>query len=153
MGLDMMSRAWGSFLGMIAPLVVRKGITYGSSDGDFSNQSEGTVTSDLYLADIITSRIGEGSFHKVLLDIDSPSFLIESSTPGHYHLYIDQAVEWDKLKVVLSAMADAGIIEEGYAEACMRRGYTSLRPPWRVKGDESPVALYAGVVDPGPPPF
>jgi hypothetical protein len=153
-------RSWGKFLGLIAPLVARVGIEYGPSDAFNTRKDkdrDGEVTTDLYRADIITSRIGESNWHKVILDIDCPAFLTESSTPGHHHLWIDQAVDWEKFKVVLTAMADAGIIEAGYAEACMRRGYTSLRPPWRSKGDEPVRKLYP---DAGPevnpidlPPF
>ena len=153
-------RSWGKFLGLIAPLAARVGVEYGSSkafDPKSDNNGEGEITDELYRADIITSKMGNSKWHKVLLDIDHPAFLTESSTPGHYHLWIDCSVEWEKLQVMLVAMAEAGVIEAGYAEACMARGYTSLRPPWRHKCDE-PVAALTTHAPPStnpinPPPF
>ena len=72
--------------------------------------------------------------HYVVLDIDHPTQLIPSSTPGHFHLIIEKLVpkyEWIK---VLLALSDAGIVQPGYAYASIKAGYTSIRLPWVRKG-------------------
>lgn len=72
--------------------------------------------------------------HKVVLDIDMPAKLIPSSTPGHSHLYIDHAMSDRQWRVLIEALAYAGIIEPGYANASLQRGFTAVRLPWVKKG-------------------
>lgn len=67
--------------------------------------------------------------HAVTLDIDLPCHLVESSTPGHWHLYIDHAMTWDTYSHLLKALAAAGVINEGYCELSLKRGATHLRKP------------------------
>ena len=77
----------------------------------------------------------EPARHIVALDIDYPAHLVESTTPGHYHLYLDVPggiAHKDYMRLV-QLLGEIGIIEPGYAAASTRRGYTSLRPPWRKK--------------------
>lgn len=71
--------------------------------------------------------------HKVILDIDFPAQLIPSSTPGHYHLYIDKEMSERAYFNLVAAFVQAGIIEQGYLGASERRGYTSARLPWIKK--------------------
>lgn len=71
--------------------------------------------------------------HIVALDIDHEALLIPSTTPGHHHLYINVEMDWDKYAYLLRALAYAGVIEEGYRNASMERGYTALRTPWTKK--------------------
>lgn len=79
---------------------------------------------------LITSHVvNDPGMHLVCLDIDMPAELIPSKTPGHFHLYIEHRMEWDKYVVLLRALADAGIIEKGYAEASINKGCTALRIP------------------------
>lgn len=115
-------------------------------------QNEGEVhnkdrhpTRDINHANVITSRVyGTGDTHKLLLDIDLPAQLLESTTPGHFHLYIDKAIPGPAYMKLLDALAEAGIIEQGYAGASKERGYTALRLPW-IKKSDKPL--------PGPSPF
>jgi hypothetical protein len=150
---EVMTRAMGKWLGMVAPLRARRGVDFIESHSE-ADADAGTP-SELYEADIITSQMGDTNWHKILLDIDSPCYLVESSTPGHFHLYIDMAIEWESYKKVLLTLAKEGIIEAGYAQASFRRGFTSLRPPWRAKGDQpippNPGGPEANPID--PPPF
>lgn len=67
--------------------------------------------------------------HAVTIDIDHPVHLVESTTPGHYHLYIDVAMEWPVYVKLLTALKDAGIIDYGYWELSLKRGATHLRKP------------------------
>lgn len=76
--------------------------------------------------------------HYPVLDIDRPCVLVESSTPGHYHLYIDVAVGDGAYWAMCEAMAEAQILQPGYVAASKRRGYTSVRLPWIRKPEPEP---------------
>jgi hypothetical protein len=78
---------------------------------------------------------GPENLHAPTLDIDLPCMLVESSTPGHYHLYIDKAMPWEDYARLLNVLADVGIIERGYADASLRRGASFLRRPGVTKRD------------------
>ena len=68
--------------------------------------------------------------HTIMLDIDMPVTLVESSTPGHYHLYIDHLITWSMYKQLLRAMQSCGLIETDYYKMSVSHGATYLRPPW-----------------------
>lgn len=89
-------------------------------------------------AQLISSEIaGLPTHHTVMLDIDAPARLVPSTTPGHYHLYIDIAVTWESYEPLLDALANAGVIQRGYADASIQRQGTCLRLPWvrKFEGD------------------
>jgi hypothetical protein len=67
--------------------------------------------------------------HKFLADIDLPVSIRETS-PGKHHLYIDKEISWRQMVILLEAFASAGIIEDGYVQASLDRGFTALRLPW-----------------------
>lgn len=97
---------------------------------------EGNVPSARFVdsvdeANLITSRV-EGSVtrHKPVIDLDLPARLVPSSTPGHYHLYIDAEVSWEAYARLLKAFVEAGLVEKGYLGASLSRGFSSVRPPW-----------------------
>jgi hypothetical protein len=88
-------------------------------------------------ANILTSDVpGKPGIHKLALDIDLPAKLVPTTTPGHCHLYIDHEMPWEAYVKVIDALAEAGIIEKGYARASKIRGYTSVRPPWLPKTED-----------------
>lgn len=87
---------------------------------------------DIESADIILSHDGDG-MHRPVLDIDFPVHVVPSSTPGHFHLYLDKQMPKSDYMGLLSALAEAGIIESGYAGVSQARGYTSVRLPWVKK--------------------
>jgi hypothetical protein len=70
------------------------------------------------------------TMHRLVIDIDHRVKVVESTTPGHFHLYIDVPMSWDRALGVLTAMADAGVVEPGYVSASEARGYTAVRLPW-----------------------
>jgi hypothetical protein len=88
--------------------------------------------------------------HQIVVDIDHPVHVVESSTPGHYHLYVELPggipqglyFEW------LQACAKIGLVEPGYVAASVNRGHTDLRLPWVSKADTPPTPE-AGVFQPG----
>lgn len=86
-------------------------------------------------AAVITSEDQFSERHYPVLDLDYHARLIPSSTPDHYHLYLDRPVDWGKFVVVLDAMADAGLLEDGYVKASKERKYTCVRLPWVGKAD------------------
>ncbi len=68
--------------------------------------------------------------HMIALDVDVPVQVYPSSTPGHSHLYIEKPITQPQLIELLGVFSSLGIIEEGYAGASARRGFTCLRLPW-----------------------
>jgi hypothetical protein len=85
-------------------------------------------------ANISTSiREDDAERHALLLDLDVPAWLIPSSTEGHSHLYVDVSIREDAYFQLLDALANAGVIQRGYADASKRRGGTALRLPWIKK--------------------
>jgi hypothetical protein len=104
--------------------------------GSYAKGRPDLLVRDVAGANLITSLMPgiplapAGGVHKPVIDIDLPAQLVPSSTPGHYHLYLDVEVPWDAYVDLLEALAAAGIVEHGYVSASIARGYTAVRPPW-----------------------
>jgi hypothetical protein len=77
-------------------------------------------------ANLVSSRL-VNDMHAPAIDIDLPCKLIESSTPGHFHLYIEKEMTWAKYQALLLALADAGVVENNYAKSSIRKGQSFLR--------------------------
>ena len=88
------------------------------------------ATTNLEEAHVTTSMVAGSDMHKVVLDIDMPAVLLDSSTPGHHHLYIDHEMTWENYKRLLHVLADVGLLEPGYVGASETRKHTALRLPW-----------------------
>lgn len=109
--------------------------------GEYVN--EAIPTERLDEAEVITSFTGKEAkvfpwdesetFHRPVLDIDFPAVLLPSTTPGHFHLFLDKEIAWSTYARLLSALSDAGIIEEGYEDASHNRKFSSVRLPWVKK--------------------
>lgn len=81
-------------------------------------------------ANLIVSGPNHVGKHSPVLDIDIPVDLIESSTPGHYHLgFPSVEIDWDDYQYLLRALKKCGIIEPGYMGASIERGFTAVRTP------------------------
>jgi len=113
---------------------VHKFIKVLNATGD-DYQGDDAVTTSEQEANIVTSYLG-GVLHAPVLDIDFGAQLIPSSTPGHFHLYFEKAMTWDKYCGLLKALGDVGILEAGYVKASLRRGYSSVRKPGVYKQEE-----------------
>jgi hypothetical protein len=82
-------------------------------------------------ANLVTSTMRhDRKRHAPVLDIDVPHLVVDSSTPGHSHIYIDVPMSWWRYRMLLRQMWKCGIIEEGYYKASVRRKHTSVRLPW-----------------------
>lgn len=102
-----------------------------SQEADWRDSVEEVTSLDD--AEIVTSEFRHGYAHMPVLDIDVPIAVIPSSTPGHSHLFIGVEMEWSVYAKLIYAMADAGILENGYVDASDARGFTAVRLPWVTK--------------------
>jgi hypothetical protein len=95
------------------------------------HSTEDELDSANLVASVLEPNVtGDDAQHRPVLDIDFPARLVPSSTPGHFHLYLDGVtISWAKYRTLITALAFAGVIEEGYAAASLARGYTAVRPP------------------------
>jgi hypothetical protein len=87
-------------------------------------------------ATLVTSLLPNGR-HMPVIDIDMTSMLLPSSTPGHYHLYINQEMTWKQFLKMLKAMTDAGVVQEGFYQHTKRRGRAFVRYPGVTKSNEA----------------
>ncbi len=85
-------------------------------------------------ANLIVSETEKG-MHFPIIDIDFPAQLIESSTPGHYHLYLSRKMTHAQYGNLLKALCEAGIIQQGIVNQFERLGATYARLPWVRKGN------------------
>jgi len=101
-----------------------------------------TEVNGLALAEAISSEDVKTGKHHILIDIDRHCVLLPSTSNGHFHLYVQMGtmgdgMDFDDYAEWLRASAKIGLIEEGYAEASIRRRATFLRLPWIRKGHEA----------------
>jgi len=92
---------------------------------------------DHYTATMVTSRLDGTSMHMPVIDIDLPCMLVPSSAPGHFHLYIEKQMSWEKFVAMLEAMEAAGVVGKGYVSYTKRRGYATVRYPGVTKDNEA----------------
>lgn len=108
------------------------------------SQEEREPATSIAEANVSTSiREDAKDSHALLLDLDVPAWLIPSSTEGHSHLYVDVKIPTSTYFHLLDALADAGVIQRGYANSSKHRGGTALRLPWIKKADDSPATATA----------
>lgn len=121
-----------------------------ASSGDALG-TDGHFVNEVDQANVITSRMVDPAApesdpfeirHQVVLDIDHPAQLVESSTPGHSHLYIQVpgGIPTGHYFKLLEALFDAGVIEKGYLAASSKRGFSCVRLPWVSKESTSPLS-------------
>lgn len=81
-----------------------------------------------------TTERGAITLHRVVLDVDHPVTVVESSTAGHSHVFVDLMLPWQDLVKLMEVLAEIGLVEPGYVNASKARGYTAVRLPWITKG-------------------
>lgn len=113
------------------------------TDGYGGWEVDAPVASMPDTAEMVSSSVVEDDkatgTHTVMLDVDLPAALVESSTPGHYHLYIDHVMTWTAYKKLLKALAEAGVIEHEFYRASLANHATMLRPPWVRRTESKPT--------------
>ena len=115
---------------------LRKVFNWGDSSQEMPTEEIRPIVADVEDADLVTSEIASRhKRHKIVLDIDMPVKVLDSSTPGHHHLFIDKELSWKQYRRLLRALAAAGIVEQGYVGASEDRGFTGVRVPWKKKSD------------------
>lgn len=79
--------------------------------------------------------------HRPVLDLDVCHTLVESSTPGHGHLYLDIDLTWEEYAELLKALEKAGIIQTGFYDSAIRNKATAVRLPWVKKSQPEPQEI------------
>jgi hypothetical protein len=90
------------------------------------------VVDDPTQANLVTSECTSG-MHAPVIDFDLPIEVYPSSQLGHHHLYINKEISWDDHKKLLTVLSEVGLIEKGYANASIDKGYSAVRPLGVVK--------------------
>jgi hypothetical protein len=86
-------------------------------------------------ATLVTSLLPNGN-HMPVIDIDRECMLIETTTTGHFHLYINREMTRAQYFSMLNALVLAGVVEPGYYAHALRRGATFARYPGVTKHNE-----------------
>ena len=96
----------------------------------------------------LVSSLTPNERHAPVLDLDFPCQLVPSTTPGHFHLYLDKTVTWEQYRGLLDALFAAGLIEEGFHRMSLQRGATFVRKPGVMKepGDSNSAHATQGVI-------
>lgn len=85
-------------------------------------------------ANLISSLTNVNSnFHAPVIDFDLPIEVYPSTQHGHNHLYINRDVAWEDYKELLILLVKMGLVEHGFADAAIKKGYTAVRPPGVLK--------------------
>lgn len=79
-------------------------------------------------ANLVSSEL-ENLHHLPVIDCDFPIQAVPSSTPGHYHLYIDKELSWVQYKALLDGMLDAGLIQQNWYKNAIEHKRTYVRMP------------------------
>jgi hypothetical protein len=90
-------------------------------------------------ANLVSSNVKDNDdpfgndWHLPCLDIDFPVHVVPSTTPGHFHLYLNRHVTWDQYQELLDALYNAELIEFGFWHLSKERGGTFVRMPGTKK--------------------
>ena len=105
------------------------------------------LRSEMDRANLITSQLGSdenSNMHAPVLDLDFYAHVEPSSTPGHFHLFLDKAMKWQDYQRFLVTLASFDIIEQGFMQASIDREASAVRLPWVKKGLPSPTLVPDG---------
>ncbi len=87
-----------------------------------------------YDANLISSERIDGK-HLLMLDIDHEHYYAESSTPGHAYLVIHHELDQEAMLEILTVLGKHGIVQTGFMQATLDRGFSALRMPGVSKGN------------------
>lgn len=89
-------------------------------------------------ANLISSKATDGKQYPIL-DLDFDHLVVDSSTDGHHHLFLNVGMSQFRWVVLMLALWFCGVIEMGNAVWSLRRGQTFVRVPGRQKTEEEYV--------------
>lgn len=103
-------------------------------------------------ANCVSSKLwtdDDGVTHHIpVLDIDLKAALVPSTTPGHYHLYIDKILSDEKYGKLLEVMVECGIVQQGILDNQWKKnGYTAVRIPSVKKMPDSKSSGETGTLN------
>lgn len=90
-------------------------------------------------ANLLSSEV-RTDVHMPVIDCDYGIQAIASTSPGHYHLYIDRELTWPQYKALLEGFYKAGLIEKRWYENAIRDKRTYVRLPHVKKQPRPPQA-------------
>jgi len=83
---------------------------------------------------LIGSRVvGTMNRHRPIFDFDFPVTVVESSTPGRYHVYLHRQISWEQYEAILDAMEDAKLLNPGWVRSAVAHQCATLRPLHVIK--------------------
>ena len=77
-------------------------------------------------AELVSSE-GTDGLHYPVIDLDFECELVPSSTPGHYHLYINEGISWERYIRLLEGFLEAGLIQKGWFDEARKDKRTYVR--------------------------
>lgn len=85
---------------------------------------------------LVGSKLPNGN-HMPVIDLDLPCTLVPSSTPGHFHLYINKEMTFGQMLNMLQMMTDAGVVQPGFNRFSRERGQAFVRYPGVTRNNEA----------------
>jgi hypothetical protein len=89
------------------------------------SQDDANMVSSVAWDDPVTGQ----RLHYPCLDLDFDAVLLESSTPGHHHLYLKKLLSEEAYTEVVTVLAKHGILQEGIRRQITEKKETTLRLP------------------------
>ncbi len=133
------------------PGLVNRRWWYAATLNDLSSVSEDLMEvpdAERCAANLVSSACSDGS-HAPVIDLDHRARLVQSTTPGHSHLYIDENVSWRQYRALLTGLYRCGLIDASVYWRSLDREATYVRPPWVQKTqDEAARGSIAAPCDP-----
>lgn len=109
-------------------------IKFRKKDGYGHSRADVHYVNDIDEATVITSSVERSTdIHRPVLDFDFPVKVVPSSAPGHFHVYLDHMMAWDKYKALLLALQSAGLLDKAYVDQCVDNRESCVRLPWITK--------------------
>lgn len=97
-----------------------------------------------HMANLTSSHVRGSKLHAPILDLDGAHVYVESTTPGHAHLYLPPMRRW-KMYLILWALYVGGVIEMGNFWWSLRRGGTFVRKPGVPKSEAEQIRYSYGM--------
>jgi hypothetical protein len=94
----------------------------------YSRERSPVAEKDRNKANLVGSLLPTGD-HGPAIDLDFPCRLIPSRSQGHFHLYLERPVAWEKYLDILKTLHAAELINGGFYKLALKYKQTFLRFP------------------------